>query len=134
MKLKIKQKTNFNNKKKTYELLDIDKRISRVFNYSGAQMTKEAKREMLVSKKGVKYPNLPNRSSTKGEGLASQSGKTKDSIHSKLSEARYLDFGGNTEQLAIWEGDSFAKYHNRPTLLKTVKKFASIIKGRLTRK
>lgn len=133
MKIKITEHRNYNNSIKTIDLLKVKENITKEFNRIGKKLVDDSKQNMLRGKTGIKYSRLPNRSSARGEGLASQSGETRDSIKHKVATGKYMDFGGNTDQLAIWEGDSNNKYNNRPTLLKSVKKFDSILAGRLKR-
>ena len=134
MKISVKVTHNWNNKQKTIDVFKLKGNIKNQFNIIGKELVKKAIASMKSSKSGVLNPRLGTPRSARGEALADDFGDTSKSIKHKVNGDRYMDFGGNTKQLAIWEGDSTGKFNNRPTLLNQVNKFDSTLKDRLEKK
>lgn len=105
--------------------------LKNAFNNVGAEMTAGAKASMKHGKTGKMNPKTGKRRSSPGEPLANDSGATSKSIGYNLGGDRYMDFGGKTKQLAVWEGSRGRRFRNRPTLLRQVDKYKIILKNRI---
>ena len=80
----------------------------------GNEVMRESWRSGVYTKHGVKYPNLPNRSSAPYEQFARQSGKLNDSIDVKIIEDIIM-IGSDVPYLKYLELGT-SKMKPRPTL------------------
>lgn len=83
----------------------------------GSEVVKETRRLIKVGPKtGVKYPNLPNRSSKAGEAPANQSGRLKDSSDYVVHSEHRMEVGERVFYAEILEN-----VIDRPHLIKAIK-------------
>lgn len=83
----------------------------------GRKVVTVARELMAEPKSGIHHPGLPNRSSAKGEPMATQSGKAAASFRIWANGSGYVTIGTR-----LWYANYLQAQKNRPTLEPALKK------------